>query len=277
MARKLLTFVVPGFVFLAVLGLACSGCRPGSAANGGPEDQAIRAVEELGGKCSRVSDLQGEFAPDYLEEVEGNPVVEVKLGGDVVVIRRPSLTEGKEGTETLRCGRAHVTDAALTKFHLLKEIRVLALSDTAVTDEGLKSLGHLRRLRELNLLQTRVTDAGLKELAGFQELWKLSLASTTITDAGMKYVAKLQSLTELELSWTRVGNAGLADLVALPWLRDLHLTGTAITDAGVKQLAKLSSLRYLNLSETKVTMMGAKDLNRALPDCSIWIGTSLVK
>src|SRR6266540_729734 len=121
MARKLLTFVVPGLVFLAGISLACSGCQPGSAVNGGPEDPAIRAVEELGGKCSRVSDMQGECAPDYLQEVEGNPVVEVNLsGGGIVVIRRPSLTEGKEGNQALRCGRAHVTDAALTKFHLLK-------------------------------------------------------------------------------------------------------------------------------------------------------------
>ena len=54
-------------------GIACSfavlvgvfalvGCDR-SAANGGPEDPAIRSVEGVGGVCRRVSDLKGEGAP----------------------------------------------------------------------------------------------------------------------------------------------------------------------------------------------------------------------
>jgi hypothetical protein len=88
-ARKLL-LVILGIIFLVVIGLIYTNCGlrlSGSAVNGGPEDPAIRDVEQVGGVCRRVSDLKGECAPDYLSVVHGDPVVSVDLfNGTVVTI-----------------------------------------------------------------------------------------------------------------------------------------------------------------------------------------------
>ena len=50
-----------------------------SAVNGGPEDAAIRVVEKLGGQCRRSPDFADTFRPAWLQEVVGDPVVEVDL------------------------------------------------------------------------------------------------------------------------------------------------------------------------------------------------------
>jgi hypothetical protein len=279
-ARKMLLLAIPITVLSVIIGLACTGWRPGSAVNGGREDPAIRDVERVGGVCRRVSDVRrGEPVPGYAKEVKGDPVVEVDL-----------------------CrGGTRVTDEALAQFHLLSEVRWLWLHNAAVTDAGLKHLAPLRKLRRLGLFKTRVTDAGLKELATFADLLELRLGSTAVTDAGMKDVARLRSLTELSLDWTKVGDAGLAELTALPhlvclglWdapitdagvehltriqtLSNLGLAGTAVTDAGVKNLVKLPRLRFLSLNKAKVTLRGAKELRRALPDCGVYLDTTHVK
>ncbi len=43
-----------------------------------------------------------------------------------------------------------------------------------------------------------------------------------------------------------------------------------MTDAGLKELKNLKALTSLNLRETQVTNAGVKDLQKALPNCTIF-------
>jgi hypothetical protein len=137
--------------------------------NGGSEDPAIRVVEELGGECYRPADYVDTYRPPWVDEVEGNPVVEVNL--------------------QLQSHR--VNDETVARLSPLRDLRWLILSHTGVTDEGLKTIATFQDLRELNLFDTRVTDAGLAQLAGLKRLESLDLGSTRITDAGLKHIANL--------------------------------------------------------------------------------------
>ncbi len=116
-ARKVLSVSLPGLALLVGIALVGLWWRPWSSVNGGPEDPAVRDVERVGGVCLRASHVRrGEPVPDYAREVEGDPVVEVKLGADFIVIRR-GADAGRPRS------RGHVTDAALAQFHLLAELR----------------------------------------------------------------------------------------------------------------------------------------------------------
>jgi hypothetical protein len=111
-----------------------------------PDDpDALRRIEELGGRVSRA------------EDVADRRVVTVDL----------------RSTPT--------TDADLKRLAGLKDLRELQLNDTHVTDAGLKHLAGLPHLRLLYLAGTPVTDAGLQELLPLQELQELNLGSTRLT------------------------------------------------------------------------------------------------
>src|SRR5438132_6832535 len=143
--RLLLGFA--GFILLAqiatillapaalIIGLLCSGWRPWSITNLGlgPEDPAIRVIEDLGGSCHRMSYF-GHFprlTEPWLQDVPGDLVVEVRICFE----NNPRL----------------FTDAILAHLSLLKELQVLDLSHAAVTDAGMKELRALSNLRCLNL------------------------------------------------------------------------------------------------------------------------------
>lgn len=117
------------------------------------EDQAVKAVEQLGGSVTRD------------DKDPAHPVVSVFLGG------------------------AKVTDADLKVLAALKGLKGLSLTNTPVTDASLKELAPLQGLQTLSLFKTKVTDAGLKDLAALKGLKRLYLDSTKVTDAG---VAELQ-------------------------------------------------------------------------------------
>ena len=257
-----------GVILLLIL--AVSGCSR-SALNGGPEDPAIRLVEGLGGECRRPAYYEDGYKPDWLEAVEGAPVVAVDF----------------------QSARGRVTDATLARMHPLKELRALNLHSAEVTGPGLKHLRPFARLADLELFKTKVTDDGLSHLAGLEALEELSLSATAVTDEGMKHVAQIAGLKKLDLDWTNVGDAGLGELVALRlvelslWdtritdagighivghagLQSLTLKGTAVTDKGVQALARLRRLRFLSLDADRVTKRAATELAKALPDCGVW-------
>src|SRR5262249_33496685 len=137
-ARKLLLLAIPGLVFLVVIALFCLGRSPVSAVSGGPEDAAIRMVEEIGGVRRRAAHVEGGRERDLLTQVQGNPVVEIDFSPGEVVVIRPPWMEDRVVDRDQPPGPVRVTDAALTKFHLLSELRKLSLRNTGVTDRGLK-------------------------------------------------------------------------------------------------------------------------------------------
>src|SRR5262249_32912716 len=116
-----------------IIGLALL-LTPGAVRADDAEEQAVKAVEMLGGKLTRD------------EKAAGKPVAAVNLHD------------------------AKVTDDDLKELAGLKQLQALDLSENNVTDAGLKHLAAFPQLRTLNLRWTYVTDAGLKELAAVQHL-----------------------------------------------------------------------------------------------------------
>ena len=140
------------------------------------EDQAVKAVEKLGGKVIRD------------DKDPAHPVVEVDLE---------------------QCWG--LTDAGLKELAALKGLRKLVLfSCEGVTDASLKELIVFPRLQRLDLALTKVTGTGLKDLAGLKELQTLRLSYTAVTDAGLQHLAALKGLKDLDLECTR-GNGRRAE------------------------------------------------------------------
>ena len=111
-----------------------------SAANGGPEDPAILAVEKLGGSCFRakwVRETLVERDRFWFQEVDGNPVVCVCLDD---------------------CANP---GPLLKQLSQLPHLQDLCLRRAPLTDEDARALPALKELRNLRLENTRMTSAGV--------------------------------------------------------------------------------------------------------------------
>jgi hypothetical protein len=108
--------------FLISLAVCLAGCSQT------PEDKAVSAILNLGGRVTRD------------EELPGRPVAGIDLMG------------------------TKVTDSDLKDLKNLKGLRGLGLRGTKITDAGLKDLRELKGLQLLWLGSVQMTDAGLKDL-----------------------------------------------------------------------------------------------------------------
>src|SRR5262249_46388482 len=122
------------------------------------EDNAIKAIQKLGGYMARD------------EKVKGKPIVGVFLGGTKATDAGLKHLAGLRQLQMLRLGKTKVTDAGLKHLAGLRQLHGLDLTNTKVTDAGLKHLGRLKQLQTLDLNYTELTDTGLKELAGLKQL-----------------------------------------------------------------------------------------------------------
>ena len=160
---------------LAFLLLAASSLVAGEA-----EDNAVAAVEKLGGVIHRD------------DKLPGHPVVGVDL------------------SET------QVTDADLKGLAALTNLTDLHLGHTKITNAGLK---HLAGCKELTKLSTslHMTNAGLKELANIKKLSSLKVCTRYVTNDGIKDLAALKNLTSIDFYRAEVDATGVAELrEALP-------------------------------------------------------------
>src|SRR5262249_8076119 len=116
-------------VMLTLLSVICTGCssKPSQrakeyAANGGPEDPAILAVENLGGSCYRAQWVRETLVDRdrfWFKEVQGNPVVSICLDD---------------------CSSPGVLLKELSRLPHLQE---LCLTHTPMTDEDARALTSL--------------------------------------------------------------------------------------------------------------------------------------
>jgi hypothetical protein len=153
----------------------------------------------------------------------------------------------------------------------LPELRVLYLHGCKVDEAGLRDIGRLKHLTRLVLDSSPVSDEGLKELAGLENLVELNLESTPVTGAGFKDIAGLKKLSTLFLDRSSVTDEGLKGIKTLTGLTDLRLNWTKVTNDGVSELAALTRLKSLHLHETDVTHAGVRGLEKALPECTIFV------
>lgn len=142
----------------------------------------------------------------------------------------------------------------------IERVTELDLSGLDFTDiTPLKALINLQRL---DISNTGVTDiAPIAALTNLKDLW---LNNTGVTD-----IAPIAALTNLRLLFlNKTGVSDIAPIAALINLRRLGLYMTAVTDIG--PLAALTNLQRIWLKMTGVTEAQIRDLQRALPDCTIF-------
>jgi hypothetical protein len=169
---------------------------------------------------------------------------------------------------SLSIGRGKATGVGLDQ---LPELRVLYLHGCKVDEAGLGDIGRLKHLTRLSLDGTPVTDAVLKELAGLENLAELNLESTAVTGTAFKDLARHKKLNTLFLDRSGVTDEGLKGIKTLTGLTDLRLNWTKVTNDGVGELAALTRLKSLYLHETDVTHAGVRGLEKALPECTIFV------
>jgi hypothetical protein len=178
--------------------IAPAGCTTDPQAEA--QDQALAAIQRLGGTFDR--DLQ----------LDGEPVVKVDLSGRAAGDANLESLKGLPRLNALILRGTAVTDAGMAVLKDTGKLRSLDLDDCRVTDAGIAHLSTLTSLRGLHLAGTGITDQGVANLSPLTKLWVLSLRDTGITDAGLVHLQGLTSLRILDLEKTRVTQAGISRL-----------------------------------------------------------------
>lgn len=182
--------------------------------------------------------------------------------------------------------RIRFTDAGLNEIASLKNLRELAIRQTAVKgasiapfinlsaldatltpfdDSGLAKLASMHRMKRLWLGDTLITDASARALASMTELEDLDLHGTAITDAALAHISGLKRLKRINLMGAEISDAGLRHLTALTNLEELNLYRTRVSNAGLDALRPLIKLRYVDLRYSRVTARGAATLAATHP------------
>jgi hypothetical protein len=165
---------------------------------------------------------------------------------------------------------ALVSDAGLAHLQGLTQLQAIDLHNSQVSDAGVAHLRGMSQLRALGLWETQVSDAGLAHLRGLTQLQQLFLDDTQVGDAGLAHLRGLKRLQRLDLNNTQVSDAGLVHLRGLTQLQVLFLDNTQVSDAGLVYLQGLTQLRWLSVRNTKVTEAGVAELQKALPNLTIY-------
>jgi RNA polymerase sigma factor (sigma-70 family) len=253
---------------------------PAAAPQSSAEQQAVAALQAVGGRIIRDKTKPGE------------PVVAVYLLSRQVTDRDlKHLRELKSLKSLVLPG---ITDASIKELRELKSLQYLRARSSHIKG-SLKDLGELTELRELDLdgfeetalqdlrgLQSlraltispwRSTDHGLKELKTLKELGRLELAyvfdspqEARNLEAGLRELSELPDLEELVLKVGRLDDAGLKQVAKLKNLRRLRIQNNQVTDAGLAELRSLTKLRSLFILNTRITDAGVADLKKALHD-----------
>jgi internalin A len=271
------------------------------------ESEAIKAIEQLGGRVTRDHTLSGspvtavdlklvrELVDDHLDlpktfkSLKHLSLFGTRIGdagllhiGSLTGLTSLDLDEGPRMTEAgpcqlwnltrltklSLCGGWVVPDTSVQGIGRLQSLGELSLRSARITSGILEWIAALNDLRRPDLNGTRISDVGLQHLKRLY-LTKLDLGWTAITDAGLRDVAELKSVEELDIARTRVGDLGVAELKRLPNLAVLYAHGTQVTDAVLNDLLTFGSLRKLSVYSTRVTGSALRDFRRARPEVRI--------
>ena len=232
-----------------LVAVAICNLTPSFAIAAENEDNAIRFIQDLGGKFRRD------------EKLPGSPIIEVDLiRTDVTDADLKELAQLKRLRILSLYGR-RVTGVGLKALADLGELSSLDLSYADITDEGLKEIAQLKKLQSLKLKGVRqITLAGIKHLSALKELRSLSLCQTHADDTWLKPLVNLKEIRALDISEIPITDEGVEDLMGFKHLEELNLHYTKCTDQGVNMLTKLSNLRAVELSSTELTDAGLASL-----------------
>ena len=205
-----------------------------SAADGGPEDEAIQEIEALGGTCLRFLELKGllvERDRYWMEDVKGNPVVSV-CSDD-----------------------CQVPNELLMSVAKLEHIQSLCIRRSPLNDEDAAIISQLETLRSLRLENTNITAKGVSDLAKLK-LEQLNFDSNPTNDASLKIIASISTLKELHLNVSSATDIGFAQLVALKELKYLLVGNCKLSDTGLKAWSNLEALEELTIVDANISGVG---------------------
>jgi tetratricopeptide repeat protein/Leucine Rich Repeat (LRR) protein len=161
-------------------------------------------------------------------------------------------------------------DGAIASLSGLKSLERLVLSNTPVGDDAMVHISRVTSLKMLDISTTRVGDRGLAQIGRLKALCSLRLGQTKVSGRGLGHLAPLKSLAVLDLSGIRLSDQNAVPLGELKQVKQLHIVGTQISDASLSHLAKLKQLEQVSLHNTLVTEAGCRELEKALPDCTVF-------
>ena len=212
-----------------------------SATNGGPEDDAIRAIEAAGGTCFRYQEIKSllvERDSYWLEAVEGNPIVCVCVDD---------------------CKTPEKTLMEIAKLKQLQSLCIRGNSindkDVPLTDQHARLISEMTSLRELRLENTNITAAGITDLAKLK-LEHLNFDYNSTDDESLKAIATIDTLKELHLHGSQATATGYAELAALKELKFLSAGNGSLSDAGLKSWSAMNALEELSITNTNISGVG---------------------
>lgn len=157
--------------------------------------RTLKNLRLLGGSAARAQALTTENMV-HLRCMKNLETLELTyLATDAWVANIAGLTK----LRVFACGPAtHLTDASMSVFAGLPELRTLTIHGAAITDAGVARLSNLQHLEVLGLNRTAVTDTSLTTIGRFP-LRLLFLSFTRISDAGLPRLYGLGGLERLDI------------------------------------------------------------------------------
>lgn len=173
--------------------------------------------------------------------------------------------------------QARITDGGLSHLKELPGLRRLTIDRALITDAGMDVLKELRNLKMIRLSHVHISDAGLEKICHIDGVEALALTDTDITDEGLRHLSGLTSLRTLSLRQGGLTNKGLEYLGKVTSLKYMTIFNGDITSEGLVYLKDLHELRSLSLSilKSRVSEKAVAELQKALPNCKIYVGTPL--
>jgi len=184
----------------------------------GRQDEAIQAVQELGGTVLRGKEP---FLPEWLQPLFPAQALRVDLAKTRATSADLARLRPLTRLESLRLDQMKIVGGDLAPLARLARLKSLSLEETGITDDDLAQLAPLRDLAILGIAGTEVSDAGLRHLQGLTRLEWLSIHGTRITDAGLEHLRAFPALANLAIDERQVTAAGVAHLQALPSLKSV--------------------------------------------------------
>ncbi len=162
-----------------------------------PEQQAVEAVESVGGRVKLDADGQ---------------VVEVDVSRTPADDELLSLLSALPRLTLINCSETRIKGDGLASLNNLKQLKSLYLVGCDVNDRGGRNPESRVTLETLHVGRTQLTDEGLSGLRHLTKLRTLSLGHTAVTDAGLIHLRSMHDLGTLILHHTKVTKGGVRDL-----------------------------------------------------------------
>lgn len=267
MSRRWLQFSLRGFLlamtaFAVWLGLVAEKAER--------QKEAVALLEEWGATIHYEHEWQGPHKPpNPTAQPPGSPWLRRLLGAhyfDTVV--NVELVSGDRQLTAVEMALAR-------QGKVPGPPRLLVL-----TDADFAALGHLPHLRRLKVIaDLNVTPAGLRNLESLTRLEMLILDNTSgkatggVTDDTLRFVNRLPRLSRLDLEGHPITDVALTRIRWPFGLTRLNLSGSKITDTGLERLGQIATLRRLIVMGCPVSASGVERVQRALPKCSVIVGT----